>query len=355
MSLHRASPSALPDWMPSADAVDHLLSAARAAPSAENRHWLQVRWDGLFRLRLDLDPRWGGLDRQSAFLAEMAAGAMVENLRLAGTRLGLDMDESWDWRAGAGSALVTLRLRPQEPCEGFCAADAIVRRCTNRRFYRSQPLPGEQLDRLGRAVAAGPGIRVDWVTAPAARRQVAALASRAEGSRFISQHLHHEMFAGIRLEAGWRSTCAIGLPPGALEIEAPLRPAFAMLRHWGVCRTLRWAGLATGLGLRAGWLPVMKSGALAVISSAGDGREDAVLAGRAMQRLWLAATDEGLAVQPMPAAGLFTLPWWQGVRSDVREDLAHGWEALLPGRRPLMLLRLGHAPAPSVRTARPNE
>lgn len=347
-----AAPASSADWLPSTGEIDHLLAAARSAPSAENHHRIQLRWDGLFRIRLHLDQAWGALDRQTAFLAEMAIGAMVENIRLAAGGIGLVVEETWDWRAASGEPVAVLRLRRGGVPDPHLEMAAIWRRCTNRRMYRREALPADQVDRLSAAVTGMEGMRLDWITSPAARSQMAGLARRAEGVRFVSRHLHHEVFAGIRLDIGWHSSCARGLPPGALEIEPPLRPAFALLRCWSLCRVLAWGGLGWGLGIRAGWLPIRQSGALAVISGHGDGRRDAVLAGRTMQRLWLAAASEGLSVQPMPAAALFTLPWWQGVPERVCRDLRRSWRSLLPDRQPLMVLRLGRAEAPSVRTCR---
>jgi hypothetical protein len=334
------------------EAAARLLAAARAAPSAENHHFAQPRWDGEGTVSLDLDAEWDGLPRQTRFLAGMGLGAMAENLQLAAAGELTALHEQWNWRAAGGGTIAFFAVAGQLG-SAPSAIGTIARRCTNRQLFDPAPLDPTLVRRLDRAAAGVPGTVLHWITARPTMRAVAALAGTAEGARFVHRHLHQEIFAHVRFDAGWERSCDHGLPPGALAIERPLRPAFALLRHWPLCAVGRWLGLGLGLGLRAGRLPALRSGALVAISADATGITDAVHTGRAMQRLWLTATEAGLAVQPIPASCLFTLDWWQGVPPALRERLARGWEALIPGRQPLMLLRLGRAPEPGVRAGRP--
>lgn len=336
------------------EAAARLLAAARAAPSAENHHFARPRWDGEGTLSLELDQGWDALPRQTRFLGGMGLGAMAENLQLAAAGELTALQEQWNWRAEAGGTVASFTVAGNLGTAPS-AIGAIARRCTNRQLFDSAPLDPTLVRRLDRAAAGVPGTVLHWITARPAMRAVAALVGAAEGARFVHRHLHQEIFAHVRFDAGWEASCDRGLPPGALAIERPLRPAFALLRHWPLCAAGRWLGLGLGLGLRAGRLPALCSGALVAISAGEAGIKDAVHTGRAMQRLWLAATEAGLAVQPIPASCLFTLDWWRGVPPALRERLQRGWDGLIPGRQPLMLLRLGRAPAPAVRAGRPAE
>lgn len=192
-------------------------------------------------------------------------------------------------------------------------------------------------------------------------------ARRAEAERFAQPRLHRELFDAIRFDVGWQQGCDEGLPPGALEVEAPLRAPFALLRHERVRPVARALGLPALLGLRAAWWPCVTAPHLALIVAppgADDARAldaQAFHAGRSMQRVWLAAELAGVALQPMAALGAL-----------LRQDAGGGWvgagtqralrqqalrlleaAALDTGSRLHLLLRLGRAPAPSVVASRP--
>ena len=70
-----------------------------------------------------------------------------------------------------------------------------------------------------------------------------------------------------------------------------------------------------------------------------------------MERLWLAATVEGIAFQPLAAAGILPLQLRQAnpaVPVPVLQDLADSLAALAEGGVALVFLRLGWASAPSL-------
>ena len=93
---------------------------------------------------------------------------------------------------------------------------------------------------------------------------------------------------------------------------------------------------------------------LVVLASDLELDQAAVAVGRALQRFWLAATSQGLAVQPLAAATVLPLQTSdeQGTRGEIRRVLREGWDSICPALRPLIVLRVGHARPPAVRTAR---
>ena len=95
-----------------------------------------------------------------------------------------------------------------------------------------------------------------------------------------------------------------------------------------------------------------------IANSADSLDEGAFNAGRGFQRLWLRATLERLAMQPMAASTVLALqsqddPWASRAAS---KALADGWAGVLPaGQVPMMLFRMGQmnsSPAPSVKVGR---
>lgn len=328
---------------------DRLVWAAVQAPSAENRLAYQAGWSDPVTLELRPTGAYHGLSGQLRFLADIGAGAMAENVRCQAGEAGFALVQDWD-RDPDARVRARLRLAPDGVPDGL--ARAIAERCTNRRPYDPTPLDPALAQALAAAASGIPGTEA-VVLDQAAKDGFAAAAALAEGARLRSRVLHHEMYAGIRFDAGWSSSAIEGIPPGSLEVEAFARPGFLALRSWPLCRLVAPLGGAAGFGWRSGRHLVERSGAVVVIASGLPPDQAAPSVGQAMQRIWLQATALGLAVQPMPAAALFALPWWQGVPAGVGPRLAGWWSRTLPGRIPCMALRIGRAPPPTVRAGRP--
>ena len=138
-----------------------------------------------------------------------------------------------------------------------------------------------------------------------------------------------------------------------------MRAPCAALRYWPVMRGMSWLGAHHALGLRAGYLPAALSPHIGlVLAEEGDGDVPAAAlnAGRAMQRVWLAAQAQGLALQPMAAATVLSVQ--QAVGGWVRPAVQARIRAALAvsdtySYIPCLLFRLGRSSAPAV-TARRN-
>ncbi len=343
---------------PTAEARRAILQAGLQAPSAENRHYLRfVRSDDGVCLDATSTEVWADQPHQKP-MALMSYGAVVENMRLRALELGFEQQVQW-WPQPALPARVACVQWRSSGVPADPLSSAIDRRHTNRRFYAREPLPREALDRLAAAAQPVRGAHLLWMSEPK-RRALALRAIRiAETERFRREALHREMFANVRFELGWQASCDEGLPPGALEIEAPIRLPFAGFRHWECMRVLSWFGTHYSLGFRAGYVPCALSphlGLIAVARSDSPDR-DAVAAGQALQRVWLAAADLGLAFQPIAAAIALShqRPGGGWVSAATQTRLRELLDDITgdANLQPWMLFRLGRAKAPSVVTGRP--
>jgi hypothetical protein len=238
-------------------------------------------------------------------------------------------------------------------------AQAIAQRHTNRRFYRRTALSAQTLADLSAAAAAAPGAQVRWLDGGDDRRLALRALRIAETERFRRRALHQELFGAVRFDIGWQRSADDGLPPAALQIERPMRGMFSLLRHWPLMRVANTLGAHHLLGLRAAYLPCALAPHLGLILAGAPSEAlAAVLAGRSFQRLWLAATAAGLALQPMAAATALVRQaagaGWVGAAP--KAELARLLQRLGPDAalQPFLFFRLGHAPAPTaVSTRRP--
>jgi hypothetical protein len=235
---------------------------------------------------------------------------------------------------------------------------AIERRHTNRRFYRRERVRPDALERIAAAADAVPDARLRWLDIASWRRAALRAIRVAETERFHRASLHRELFGAIRFDAGWQRSVDEGLAPGSLEVEPPLRGAFAALRRWPLMHALNSVGVHHLLGVRAGDLPCRLAPHLGVIESVNASpAAQAVAAGRALERAWLAATADGVALQPFAAPmALLRQPAGDGaVSANAQARLRSALAAITEGRpdSAWMFIRIGLARPPSVTTGRP--
>lgn len=333
-----------------------LLDIARSgvlAPSADNQHVFRFE---LTEATLRLWPTSEfalTTDRLRRVLGLISLGAVVENMRLRAGELGLVSRTTWFPVDSAGLiAEMNFEPDPAAPLDELAAA--IPARHTNRRMYRGPGLRDDETALLSDAVG-GPaeGVRLIWLHGDA-RRRALGLIWRAESERFLRERMHEELFSSIRFDLSWHETADQALPPGALEIEAPMRPLFKALRHWALMRPLTWLGVHRLVGLRAGWLPCWQAPALGLLATSLPTEQGAVAVGAALERLWLRATLLDLALQPMAASAVLPLQSAAdgGASDELRSALAAGWQSIAPGVTPLMVFRMGRAARPAITSGR---
>lgn len=364
--------------IPHTAALHQILTAGIQAPSAENKHyfWLEVGAEAVTLHATDRASWSAQPDRK--MLALMSYGAVVENVTLRARAMGFLTHAKWqlDVDAAAPTRVVDLSWEIAAPV--FDPLDgAISTRHTNRRFYERAPVLDSVLAQLSSAANSVPEARVHWLAPGPQRSRALSLIRIAETERFRRAGLHDEMFSAVRFERGWEGTVLEGLPPAALQVEGPMRWPFAALRQWGVMRAAQVLGAHFALGLRAGYLPCAWAAHLGlVVSDAADPDTAHLQAGRALERLWLASENHGLAMQPMAAATVLmnqkSGPDWVSAATQKRlSDGLHDLCAELGTQlgtaytagqttqrstersteravaRPCMLFRLGRARAPS--------
>ncbi len=334
---------------------DQLLEIARSgvqAPSADNQHVFRIEvGEASLRLWPTVEFR-DCRENHRRVLGLMSLGAVVENMRLRAGDLGFAAGTRWSLNDRSGP-IVQMDFQPAPTVSTEALAAAIPNRHTNRRMYRGPGPADSDVALLNKAVQSIEGAQLLWLTG-SARRLALGLIWRAESERFLRQRLHQELFSSIRFDLSWNESADRALPPGALEVEPPMRPLFKALRHWGLMQPLTWLGAHRLLGLRAGWLPCWQAPALGLLTTTLPTEPGAIAAGTAFQRLWLQATLLDLALQPMAAAAVLPLQTSadQGASDGLRSSLATGWQSIAPGLTPLMLFRLGRASRPAVTSGR---
>ncbi len=334
--------------------VQFLLQSAIQAPSADNRHPLRFQLGERCILVHHAQTRWGESGYKRV-LALLSLGALAENLAVAASRFNIAAAVSLLPDPDQPGLALRINLQP-DAAQPDPLWPAIPLRHTSRQvWFRGPPLNDDERAQLETAVSAHLACQLHWLDAAPQRRHALSLMRRAETARFHNRLLHEELFSAIRFDIGWHRTCEEGLPPGALGVEPPLRSLFALLRHWPVMRLANRVGAHHLLGFRSCDLPCRLAPNLGLLTVKNPDNASVFAAGRAFQRLWLTATQQGRVLQPMPASALYALEGAEaeGIPRELHHALAEGWQARLGADTPLMLFRMGRANLSPITAGRP--
>lgn len=284
-----------------------LIEAAIQAPSADNSQPWCYRWDNqILELWID-ETRSGSTSDQRFVLSDLAIGACIENITIYAHSHGYSNQVTYLPDPDKTPLWVAKLTFTHAPRQEESLASAIPDRHTDRSFPWRGAITETIEQELTNEATRLKGVTLRWLK-PSPHYKTALKAMwLAESLRFGTKELHHELFSTIRFDLDSSSTSQEGLAPATLAIEPILRPAFKLLRHWGVMRALNWIGGNYLIGFRSTVLPTMLSPALCLLSIEQTDRTSIILAGQALQRVWLSATKQGISLQPFAAAGVLSL------------------------------------------------
>jgi hypothetical protein len=306
-----------------------VVAAAVRAPSIHNTQpWTFTASAGRLELRLDRERALPVLDptgRQQVISCGAAVEFALVALRAAGHEAAADLvPDRHD-----PDLLAAVRLTgAHEPTEDDRALRAAIdRRHTVRAAFEPRPVPPELLDRWAReldrlGVWVKPVVREDEEVA------AAVLLSQAEALERTDPGYLAELERWLRTDPA----AVDGIPRDAVPGDDPAqRPSNWLVRDFIAGERPPGSFLPPGDG--GAPPPAVERPAVLLVGTANDDRAAWLLAGRALGRLLLRATQEGIVASPLTQA-----LDWPATRT-------RGGRPLSVVGHPQMLLRLGYSPA----------
>ncbi len=294
---------------------------------------------------------------------QIAMGALLETLEAAASREGWTLSAQRLADSRDSHPSFRIEFSPtQAPVSPL--AEFIERRSTQRRPMGSTALTaGQKAELEAHAAAVAPGFRIAWFEG-ADRARVARLLFKSAHIRLTSESAYHVHTRIIQ----WRARYSEDrIPDRAIGLD-PLTTRFmewAMGSWRRVSFMNRWFAGTLAPRLQLDYLPGRACAAHAVLLCAEEPLtvDHQVAAGRALQRLWLAATGMGLQMQPEMTPILFSEYVRKGVdfspvphHAQTAREVARRLEAMLGPERPMSrtvcMLRLGGGRDPSSRSLR---
>jgi len=171
-------------------------------------------------------------------------------------------------------------------------------RHTNRKVGVRRPLPPGDLDTLTEAVRSIPTADVQWLIDDEPLTKIGELMGIADRLRILHPQMSRELFGELRWTNGEVDTTRDGIDVETLSLSAGDLAALQMCRDWPALELVsQWEG---GRNLeKMSRRAVAGASAVGLITMPAARPVDYFIGGRAIQRLWLIATERKLAVHPM--------------------------------------------------------
>lgn len=351
-------PQDCPQPMTAADdnALAVMAAAASRAPSGGNTQPWQISTESdsvTIRIATELTSTMDLGFRASA----VAVGAAVFNARVAAAAIqGCSAQTYFDTDTPGTPLRATVRPIPGAQPHLARLYGPMLARSTNRHHGTFKPIDDAVVEAMTQAAAAE-GAHLTVLRQRPQIEQAAAILGAADRIRYLTAHLHAEMFSELR----WPGDPSpdTGIDVLGLELEPADLVKLDVLRRPEVMAYLaRWGGgeaLAESTRER-----VAASSGIAVVTMTGRTLVDYARAGSAVEAIWIAAEENGLAVQPVSPAFLYAHD------DDDLQELSAPFIESLRGQRnsfrtlvgtpedqaQALVLRLALAPPPSVPSRR---
>jgi molybdopterin/thiamine biosynthesis adenylyltransferase len=335
--------------------VEAIAAAAIRAPSGGNAQpWHVDTAEGCVTIRLA--PEYTSTMDIGFRGSAVAVGAAAYNARVAAAAYGVLGTVHFDESDERSPLRAVVRLGHGENAELARLYEPMLLRETNRHHGSPGSIDTKTIGSL-QSAARREGGRLRLLITRDEIHKAAQIFAAADRTRYLTPRLHAEMAAELRwpedgcAESGI-DVRSLGLDPGELlTLDILRRPeVMAQLAEWDT-------GGALVADTRA---RVSASAALAVLSVHGETLTDYARGGSAVEAVWIAAQQHGLAVQPIAPVFLYArnhdeLRDLSSVFAQSLHDLQCSLRQLAatgPDESQVLVLRLFNAPRTSVRSRR---
>lgn len=283
-----------------------LVEAATQAPSGGNNQpwqWLYYA-DALYLFR---NPSKTGLLDIGSTASYLALGAATENLVLQAHALGLHVHVE---SLVAPQHQLAAVFRFAEDAHIFAETEAhecdplatyIPLRTTNRTLGTRQPIQPEVLQHLQQVAHTMEGAELTCVTSDAGLAACGEIAAAAERLRLLNRRGHHDFVREIRWTAEEAQMTRDGLDLATIELTPAEQVGLHIARSWPVVAQVKaWGG--GGAFEKLARKAIDAASCVGLLTMPQSSLRDFFNGGRALERVWLAATQHHLALQPIASA-----------------------------------------------------
>jgi nitroreductase len=341
----------------SADPIEIIVDAARRAPSGGNvQPWRFEADEKEIRFYVVPERSESAMDVRLRG-SYVAVGAALLNARVAAASIK-KLGQVQLFPSGPKSDHVaTLQLGDGLDASLALLQPSVPTRAANRRMGRPTPIDASTVNMFARGVERE-GARLRLVTDRDRIDESAKLLAESDRLRFLIPGVHEQMLAELRWPG--RDSLEEGMDVRTLEMDAGSLGALELLGRPDVMEHLSDWRAGQNLGLRT-QVMISSSSGIAVITVPKADPTWYVRGGAAIERFWLSAESQGLAVQPVSPLFLYAtneedLISLGGERHldemyRLSRRFSEAWD-LEDGETMAMVMRVFHAAPPTVHSIR---
>jgi len=332
--------------------VDFIVKQGTEAPSAGNSQpWKYIYHQGRLLCIKDPARAWTFLDFEGRATV-LAHGAAVENMVLAAASLGLEAGVTPSPLPGCPDLVCLLTFHRPQRSPDKPRLELLLRRRTNRKKCVGDPEPLTDEDRRAlRQAARSRGGQLHLLTDRGAITKVGRLIGQCDRLTFVSPEMFRELTAELRWTPEEVQSTLDGIDVETLEMAGfDLKMLSILCHHSGLPLRMMRRGVARVLEkMSPGWLTA--ASAVGLLTVEGEGSERYFQGGRALEQVWLEATDRGIQLHPMTALVYLLARMREGGEGLSRkekkklEEMGRKFDKLFglsSGLTPVLLFRLGH-------------
>lgn len=279
--------------------INKILEAAVRAPSGDNvQPWEFKVSENFTKIDLynlpDKDNSYYNYNQMASYIAH---GAVIENIIIASGHLGCQTKVLLFPDQNDQNYIAQIELSPAEP-QADPLYSALFERYTNRFQFKRENVSEETIKQLIKSVENIDNANINLVNQKNKINNLAKELMVNDQLVFERKDIHGFLFDKIRWNKKQLDETDDGMPVEAMGLNPVERLSFPLLRFWGFVKTANYAGLSRIIGLKC-WWNCRNASILGMISVQSNDKLAFVQGGRAVQRLWIEATLQGLALQPI--------------------------------------------------------
>lgn len=284
--------------------IRKIIECGTLAPSGENCQPWKFLVSGNEIKVFNLPEKDLSLYNFNQFGSYISHGAVIENIVIAAKETGYSSNTSVFPSPQNPNHVSTIILNKQEKIEKDPLFSYIEKRVSNRNPYKDKLINQDQENKLISEGEKIEGIEVKLISDKNKKNRLGKYLSISDRLLFENRKLHDFLFSHIIWNEKESQEKKSGFYIKELALPVPIEKIFKILRSWEKVKIFNKFGFSK-IAAKGNVKLYSKVSTLGVVLSQGNTPRDYVLAGRAMQRVWLEATALDLSIQPVTGVIFF--------------------------------------------------
>lgn len=340
-----------------------LAEAVRQAPSAGNNQPWKLFNDGKRLLLFDDPLRSAAFANFRNMISNMSLGSAIENMHLRALENGVSLDIELFPIQGKANPVAAIAVKQSKGAPKDELVDYLGSRHTSRKPGNGKSIDKSVLEEIRKA-GLGRDIKdVKMIDDPEAVKRIADITGISEKLRMFIPQGHNDLFTReIRWDKESAEKTKDGLDIRTLELKAKDEIGFKVIQDPKAIELVHEWNLGSALENMTRDL-VATSSAVCLITGHKYDPVNCVNAGRALQRVYLAAEKYKVEIQPVMAAVFHFARIVHANGEGLPDDIQHEFRRMhsefvelfnltLIAEEPLFLMRLFYAEEPAVKSIR---